>query len=1016
MVRQDHLTVGCEAFTRELPAVTTSRHCQLPRPDPTRRCDRRANRVQDRTPLPNPFGDWRRRAATSDERTGPEVPAIIRSVGIPSGLVTLLFTDIEGSTRLWEEHPSEMAEALARHDHVLRSAIEQRRGFVFKTVGDAFCAAFGDVDDALLAAAEAQRALDTEPWPEVAQIRVRIGLHTGRCYERNDDFFGPTVNRTARLQHVAHGGQIVCSEATAQLAERAGGEGLRFVYLGEHRLKDLGQPERVHQVGDGVLRTDFPPLRSLSNPELMNNLPAQVTNLIGRTEEVEQARELLRGCRLLSMTGAGGVGKTRLALQVAAEMLDGTGDGVWLVELAPVTDPDLVASAVAAAVHVPEEPGWPVLDTLAGRLRDKKLLIVLDNCEHVVDAAAKVVDVLLRRCPELSVLCTSREPLGIVGEKIYRVPSLPVPAEGSVSVDAIAGCDAVQLLVERAVAHRRGFALDAGNALPVASICRRLDGVPLAIELAGARLRTMSIDELERRLDDRFRLLTGGDRVAMPRHRTLRALIDWSYDLLSSYEQGALRRLSVFVGGWTIDAAEVVAGYPRDDPTSVLDCLLSLVDKSLVQMHEIDGQNRYYLLESVRQYGDERMRAIGEPEAGVIRDTHAGFYLNWAEDHRQQLIGPEQETWSKRFDVEYPNLAAAVSHFLGGGSNPEQALRLTTALSRYWTTRGQWNEGARTSTAAIERTAGHDLSPERVAALVSLSELKGRQGDYRTMLDLATESLDGARRLALPEMIVHSVSNISVAQRHLGDLEASLTVATEAVDAARRHGDLQLLAQALSNLGGSHDALGDLASARRADTEALALYTRHNDRRGVAVTHGNLAYYEQSEGNLGAAEEHLVSVLEEATALGETSLIANAKLNLGYLGLQADEPVNALQHFVEVLDEAQRTDARMDLAYAVLGLAICASASGNDEASARLHGAGEPAVRRSRSHPSPVRILTSRRRPVPPEGQPRPGCFRRRLFCRPRPQQSGDHRPRAPRDAVSTCLGSALAPSRGRGS
>ena len=483
-----------------------------------------------------------------------------------------------------------MAEASARHNRMVREQVEATGGRVVKTVGEAFRVVFADPSAALAAAVAVQRAVGAEPWPPGSPIRVRMALHSGACVERDGDYVGPVVNRAAGLLAAGHGGQVLVSGAACELlADRLpGGIGLRD--LGEHQLKDLGRAERVFQVTGPGLAEGFGPLRSLDDPALRHNLPSQATSFVGRAAELAELRSLVAGgSRLVTITGPGGIGKSRLALQVAAEALDGAGDGVWLAELAPVADPELVARTVAAVLGVREEPGRPVLDTLAETVGDRYLLVVLDNAEHVLGAAAKLADAMLRSCPRAYLLVTSREPLGVGGEHVFRVPPLPVPPADLAAPDKLAAFESVQLFAEHAAMHRQGFAVDEANAAAVAAVCVRLDGIPLALELAAARLGSLSVSEISSRLDQRFRLLTGGSRTALPRHQTLRALIDWSYDLLSSEEQMVLDRLSVFAGGWTLAAAEAVTSAGGTADWQVLDLLAALVDKSLVQAEDFHG-------------------------------------------------------------------------------------------------------------------------------------------------------------------------------------------------------------------------------------------------------------------------------------------------------------------------------------------------------------------------------------------------------------------------------------------
>ncbi|HZZ65501.1 MAG TPA: adenylate/guanylate cyclase domain-containing protein, partial [Candidatus Baltobacteraceae bacterium] len=449
---------------------------------------------------------------------------------LPSGTVTFVFSDIEGSTQRWETHRLAMQEAVQRHDVLMREAIEQRGGAVFKTVGDAFYAVFATAADAIAAALSAQRSLQAEDWSAIDGLRVRTSIHTGVADERGGDYFGSTVNRVARLLAIAHGGQIIVSGVTADLVQGQMPSQTTLHDLGAHRLKDLAYPEQVYQVLAPDLQRDFPPLRSLG--ALPNNLPLQLTSFVGRDEELAEIQELLSKTRLVTIVGSGGVGKSRTSLQVAADRLDAYPGGVWFVELAPLTDAELIATTVSTVLGVSVAPTQRPIDAVLIELRERTALLIFDNCEHLVAQTAAIVDAILHHCPHVTILTSSREGLGIAGESVYRMPSLRVPVAGDgITAASALQYGAVALFAERAAAVSNFFLTD-GNAAIVADVCRRLDGIALAIELAAPRLKVFSVDELDKRLSDRFRILTGGNRSALPRQQTLRALIDWSYDLL----------------------------------------------------------------------------------------------------------------------------------------------------------------------------------------------------------------------------------------------------------------------------------------------------------------------------------------------------------------------------------------------------------------------------------------------------------------------------------------------------
>jgi predicted ATPase len=575
--------------------------------------------------------------------------------------VTFLFTDIEASTRRWEEMPEPMRDALARHDQIVRGSIEGHGGYVFATGGDGFAAAFGRAGDAVAAAVRAQAALNTEAWPEEAAIRVRIGMHTGEAFEREGDYFGPAVNRTARLMALANGGQVLCSSVTAELAQLD----VPLTDLGEHRLRDLSAPQRVFQVGDGR----FPPLRSVD--AFPGNLPLQVSSFVGRETELTRVGKALHEARVVTLTGVGGVGKTRLALQAAAELLPDFREGAWLVELAPIRDPDEVVGAFASAFGVNAGAGQTVQQSLLEFLRTKQLLLVVDNCEHLLDPVGDLVELLQRSCPRLVVLATSREGLALEGERVVPVPPLGGPPS-SVAVDAMRQSDAVRLFVERAGSMDPEFTLTAQNAASVAEVCRRLDGLPLAIELAAARVGAMNPAELAHALERRFDTLAGGRRRAVRRHQTLRSAIDWSYELCSEPERRLLARLAVFAGGGSRAAVEAVCAGGPIEARSVFELLAGLVAKYLVVADRESPETRYRLLETIGEYAEERLTAHEETEA--LRDRHAEYYAGFLHTVYEDLFGPQQVAAGKRFAAEHENLLAAIGHAIDAG-DADLALR-----------------------------------------------------------------------------------------------------------------------------------------------------------------------------------------------------------------------------------------------------------------------------------------------------------------------------------------------------
>ncbi len=650
-----------------------------------------------------------------------ELSGMALAAPIPTGTVTLLFTDIEGSTRRWEERRDAMAQALRRHDELVRRAIERHGGHVFKTVGDAFCAAFWRATDALAAAIDAQRELSGEDWNAIDGLQVRMALHSGTTDEREGDYFGPAVNRVARLLATAHGGQVIFSDATASLLRGVMPERSESCDLGEHRLADLVEPEHVWQLVAPGLAQTFPPLRSLAS--MPNNLPRQLTPLVGRDEVLAEIQPAIREHALVTLVGTGGVGKTRVALQVGADSLDGCRDGVWFVELALTDDGSLVASAIASTLGLREQPERPVLETLLRYLKDKHLLLILDNCEHVIEEVAKIADTILRGSPDVRLLATSREPLRIAGEYVYRMPSLAFPSQrDTLTAEDALRYGAVALFTQRAAASDARFKLTDENAPVVAEICRRLDGIALAIELAAARVKVLAPRQLAEKLDKRFRVLTGGSRTALPRQQTMRALIDWSHDLLSTKEQKLFRRLAIFVGGWTLETAGVAcadeeAAEDAIESWEVLDLLSSLVEKSLVHVEQIEGGMRYRYLESTREYARERLAEAGEEAA--IAQAHAAAFLELGEELYEFFETTPEREWLVRAEPELENFRAALTWALRAQGDVLLGQRLSAALRPAWT-RFAAAEGQRWIQAA--RDLSRSEMPASVEAALECAE------------------------------------------------------------------------------------------------------------------------------------------------------------------------------------------------------------------------------------------------------------------------------------------------------
>ena len=722
---------------------------------------------------------------------------------LPTGTVTLLLADVEGSTRLWQTQPEEMTAAVAQLDRTVSHVVATRGGVrpIEQGEGDSFVAAFGRASDAVTAALDLQRA-------PLAPIRLRIGLHTGEVQLRDEgNYIGPTINRTARLRDLAHGGQTVLSRAAEDMVVDRLPDGAWLTDLGTYPLRDLPRPERVVQLCHRDLRNDFPPLRTPKSVGA-HSLPVQLTSFVGREAEIHEVRRLLADNRLVTLTGAGGAGKTRLAVEIAARIAAEFSDGVWYVDLAPITDPDVVPIAVARALGLPDQPGRSTMDTLLRFVRDRQMLVVLDNCEHLLDASADLVVTLLDAAAGPTVLATSREPIGVTGEATWRLPSLSV-------ADA-----AIELFADRARHARPDFAVDDDNAPAVAEICRRLDGMPLAIELAAARVRALSLADILDGLRDRFRLLTGGARTAVPRQQTLRASVDWSHALLTEPERALFRRLAVFLGGFDLEAAQAVAGGGDVERYQVLDQLTLLVDKSLVVAEDTAGRMRYGLLETVRQYALEKLGESGE--ANAVRARHRDHYTALA----ALLDTPGRADYERRLEqaeIEIDNLRAAFA-WSRENSDVELASALASSLQPLWQARGRLQEGLVWFDAVL---AGLDTRHPGMAPAVCARALADRAMlanwvGAADSLDQAQQALAIAREVDDPAVLARALTACGYTAI-IQKAEVAGQYFAEALGLARALGDRWRLSQILASQARGAIVLGDPIAARAAGQEGCDL-------------------------------------------------------------------------------------------------------------------------------------------------------------------------------------------------
>ena len=825
----------------------------------------------------------------------------VPSTPLPTGVVTFLLADIEGSVRLWESDRASMTRALARLDLLVDQATEKHAGArpVEQGEGDSFVIVFPSAENAVACAVELQRSMAVEVWPGGIRLRARLALHTGEAQLRDEgNYIGTTISRCGRLRSLAHGGQTLISPSTYELVADALPDRATLRDLGLQRIRDVPRPLRVYQLVHPELDDAFPPLRSLE--VLTRHLPQQLTSFIGRETELHDVEAQLFDSRLVTLTGAGGCGKTRLAVRVAELAAERFPDGIWFVDLSLVRDENQVAHAVAKGIDRVEEAHRPIVETVLDHLRARRSLLVIDNCEHVVAGCAALADTLLRECPALTIVATSREPLRVEGETTWRVPSMSTPGEGSAG--SLTAYDAVRLFIDRATRARPNFAVNNNNAPAVASICQQLDGIPLAVELAAARVRVLTPEQIASGLSDRFHLLRGGSRTSLPRQQTLTASVEWSHDLLDEPERVVLRRLSVFVGGFTLDAAEQVVAGDGIEVFDVLDLLTALVDKSLVVTGDDGPDGRYRLLETIRQYAAERAEAAGE--TGALRERHARGFARFARHALPHVTGPDQLEWLNKLEADHDNLRAALAWAVEAGDR-ELGLRIVGSLWMFWNIRIHWHEGIRwiDKLVALDAEARADLLAlatyiragfsamvgdldEALPVMESMAEASQREGDH-----LATA-------WAFNQLGKYVSQN---------DLSRGRALLEESISAARASGDASITADSLAFAAWLELALGHTNGALTLLDESRRLSREREDVRGITVALPPRAAAAIRTGDLGVARAVLDECMELAGSLGDGFTLAMALLVSGEIAMITGDYPRARELIIEGIATAKET-------------------------------------------------------------------------------------------------------------
>ena len=870
------------------------------------------------------------------------------ATSLPVGTVTFLFADVEGSTQLLRSLGNRYADALADQRRLFRTILGVGGGREVDTQGDSMFFAFPSAKDALAGAVATQRAIAAHAWPEGARVRIRMGLHTGEPLRTATGYVGMDVHRAARICAAGHGGQILLSRTVRDLVEGDLPKDVNLRDLGQHRLKDLAEPQHLFQAAVAGLPSEFPPLKGLD--AMPNNLPIQLTSFIGREKETAEVTRLLETTRLLTLTGSGGAGKTRLALQVAADLLEQSPDGVWIVELAALSDHTLVPNTFVSTLNVPEQRGRPLVETLIDFLRPKTLLLVVDNCEHLLLACAQLVGSLLRSCPSLRILATSREPLGIPGEVIWRIPSLSFPDAGPLpSLEQLTRYEAVRLFAERAATNAPGFRMAPGNVPAVVMVCRQLDGIPLAIELAAARVKVLAVEQIANRLDDRFRLLTGGGRVALARHQTLLAAMSWSHDLLSQQERAVLRRLSIFAGGCTLDAAERVCAGPDVAAGDILNAVAQLVDKSLVVTETRGEEARYRLLETVRQFGRDRLAESGE--MSDVQTRHLDWCVALAEQADPKLRGSEQKAWLERLETEHDNIRAALEWSSKAPRGVESGQRLAGALSWFWFMHGHMNEGRRWLERALAAgPAGSAHARARVLAGIGI--IARRQGDYKTGQATLEQSLVTLREVGDHWGIGFSLHHLGHVADEAIDYGQAKAFYGESLVAFRTAGDKWGVAASLNCLGEAMQRRGDFAEATPLLKESLTLCREIGDAWLSAYPVrilGIIAAY-------GGDDERATTLLEESLTIerqsGDKFGMAQSQSTLGNIASHHGDFTRATGLLTDSLLLRKELGSKLGVAECLERLAGVAGGQGRPERAVRLFGAAE-ALRQSIGSPLP---------------------------------------------------------------
>lgn len=859
---------------------------------------------------------------------------------IPSGKVTFLFTDIEGSTKLAQKNSEAYISALDKHHEILYDVIDSNNGFVFKIVGDSFCCAFGNTEDAVKAAINCQLKLNSTDWDDMT-IKVRMGIHSGEAEFIDKDYSGyVTLSRSSRIMSIAHGGQILLTQEVYENIKDNTDLKISFRDFGKRKLKDIIIPEHVYQILSDDLPSEFAPLKSQDARQ--NNLPSSVSEFIGRKKEIEEIKELFTNTRLITLTGAGGTGKTRISIQIALEMIDEFENGVWLIELSPVTDPELIVKEISNILNLKEDPGIDNLVALKEFLKEKSILLIIDNCEHLLLGCAQIAETLLSYCPKLKILSTSREPFNINGENIYRIPPLSMPENiQNESFETLAEYESVKLFLDRAASIKPDFILTGDNIYTVAELCKKLDGIPLAIELASKRVNVLKVEDILKRLDDRFKLLSSGNSTALPRQKTLKALIDWSYDLLNPNEQLLLQRLAVFTGGWTLEASEEICSDENIDQYEILDLMDSLYNKSLIYYKESNDKGRYGILESIRFYALEKLSDNSD-----YFQKHLNYFLNLSSFSKHKGKGMKQLEWLNIMCSEQDNIRGNIQWAIK--NNPEDAVRIVINAYDFWNYKGYLKEGFDTSVKVLnsveisdkklkadlllkiaifcyEQGKFPELEKFSDEALNLYREIDDKLGIVETLNELGQksfiemesvkavklyeEALELSKEINAKEGLATTLYNLSFPVNNLGDKQRSISLKEEALNIARELKNEHLTAQILLSLSVALTRnSGDIKKAALYSEESLINSRKIDDKYLISVNLVHLADLKLNydDPNFEEAEYILLEAYKISKDHGYNMNLFPIRIHLGELYIQTKNFDAAMKIYMEYINERHK--------------------------------------------------------------------------------------------------------------